>query len=203
MHAPPPSPFPRKRIRASTSSLALGPAFARTTGSRIALVRFFKAFDDAPPALRAKIVAICAVLIAVNLGVWAWALIAFCDYPLLLGTALLAYGFGLRHAVDADHIAAIDNVTRKLMQDGKRPATVGFFFSLGHSTVVLLASFAIAAAASVFQGRFESFKETGELIGTQYLDPVPVRHRGGRSFRCCVRCTRLIARMRERRTHRR
>ncbi len=52
-------------------------------------------------------------------------------YPLLLGTALLAYSFGLRHAVDA-HIAAIDNVTRKLMQEGKRPVAVGFMFSLGH-----------------------------------------------------------------------
>ena len=59
---------------------------------------------------------------------------AFRHYPLLLGTALLAYSFGLRHAVDADHIAAIDNVTRKLMQEGKRPVGVGFMFSLGHST---------------------------------------------------------------------
>ena len=60
---------------------------------------------------------------------WLWALLAFHDYPVLLGTALLAYTFGLRHAVDADHIAAIDNVTRKLMQQGKRPVAVGFFFS--------------------------------------------------------------------------
>ncbi len=65
-------------------------------------------------------------------------------YPVLLGTAFLAYGFGLRHAVDADHIAAIDNVTRKLMQRGERPVTVGFWFSLGHSTVVVLASVAVA-----------------------------------------------------------
>ena len=53
--------------------------------------------------------------------------------PVLLGTALLAYSFGLRHAVDADHIAAIDNVTRKLMQEGQRPIGVGFYFSLGHA----------------------------------------------------------------------
>jgi high-affinity nickel-transport protein len=52
----------------------------------------------------------------------------FHGYPLLLATALIAYGFGLRHAVDADHIAAIDNVTRKLMQEGKRPIAVGFSF---------------------------------------------------------------------------
>ena len=55
----------------------------------------------------------------------------------MVGTALLAYTFGLRHAVDADHIAAIDNVTRKLMQQGQRPVGVGFFFALGHSTVVV------------------------------------------------------------------
>ncbi len=59
--------------------------------------------------------------------------------------------FGLRHAVDADHIAAIDNVTRKLLQDGKRPVGIGFFFSLGHSTIVVLASIAIALTASAFK----------------------------------------------------
>ena len=53
-----------------------------------------------------------------------------------LGIALTAYLLGLRHAVDADHICAIDNTTRKLMADGKRPLTVGFFFSFGHSSVV-------------------------------------------------------------------
>jgi high-affinity nickel-transport protein len=129
-------------------------------------IRFLKMFDDAPLALRAKIVALFAVLIVVNLAIWAWALIAFRDHPALLGIALLAYGFGLRHAVDADHIAAIDNVTRKLMQDGKRPTAVGFFFSLGHSTVVIAASFAIAATAAAMQSRFDAFKSTGALIGT-------------------------------------
>jgi len=52
------------------------------------------------------------------------------SHPVLLGTAAVAYTFGLRHAVDADHIAAIDNVTRKLMQDDERPIAVGLFFSL-------------------------------------------------------------------------
>jgi high-affinity nickel-transport protein len=84
----------------------------------------------------------------------------------LLGTALLAYGFGLRHAVDADHIAAIDNVTRKLMQEGKRPVAIGFYFSLGHSTVVLLATAAIAVTASALQSRFAAFKAVGGIIGT-------------------------------------
>ncbi len=90
----------------------------------------------------------------------------FRDQPLFLGTALLAYGFGLRHAVDADHIAAIDNVTRKLMQEGKRPVSVGFFFALGHSTVVILAAAGVAATATVLSGRFEQFKSVGGVIGT-------------------------------------
>ena len=88
---------------------------------------------------RGPILAIYALLIPATLAVWAWAFLVFGDQPVLLGTALLAYGFGLRHAVDADHIAAIDNVTRKLMQEGKRPVSVGFWFALGHSAVVVLA----------------------------------------------------------------
>ena len=80
-------------------------------------------------SLRYSIAAIYTLLLLMSLGAWAWALLVFRQQPLLLGTALLAYGFGLRHAVDADHIAAIDNVTRKLMQEGKRPVAGGFFFA--------------------------------------------------------------------------
>src|ERR1700726_386529 len=105
-------------------------------------------------SLRPRLFTLYAVLIAANLGAWAWALIAFRHYPLLLGTALLAYGFGLRHAVDADHIAAIDAVTRKLMQAGKRPLGVGFFFALGHSSVVIVAAVAIGFGASTLQRQF-------------------------------------------------
>ncbi|WP_250453365.1 HoxN/HupN/NixA family nickel/cobalt transporter [Caballeronia sp. ATUFL_M2_KS44] len=107
-----------------------------------------------------------AGLVAFNIVAWVWALIAFRHYPLILGTSLLAYSLGLRHAVDADHIAAIDNVTRKLMQQGKRPIAVGIFFSLGHSTVVVLATAVIAATAAAVQGRFLAFREIGGLIGT-------------------------------------
>ena len=101
-----------------------------------------------PATFRGRVVGLYGLLIAFNVGAWAWALLALQGKPVLLGTALLAYGFGLRHAVDPDHIAAIDNVTRTLMQAGKRPVTVGFFFALGHSTVVVLASVAVALAAS-------------------------------------------------------
>ena len=86
--------------------------------------------------------------------------------PVLLGTALLAYTFGLRHAVDADHIAAIDNVTRKLMQQGQRPVGVGFFFSLGHSAIVVLMSIGVAFAAAALTSRFESMKAVGGIIST-------------------------------------
>jgi nickel/cobalt transporter (NiCoT) family protein len=70
-----------------------------------------------------------ALLIVANLAAWAWAFYAFLGHPMILGTVLLAYSFGLRHAVDADHIAAIDNVTRKLMQEGGQSASVCGFRS--------------------------------------------------------------------------
>jgi high-affinity nickel-transport protein len=123
-------------------------------------------FDDKPQGLRAKAVGIYSLLIVANVAAWTWALVAFGDSPTLLGAAFLAYILGLRHAVDADHIAAIDNVVRKLMQTGKRPIGTGFFFSLGHSTVVILAVVVIAATAAALQDRFESFKDIGGVIGT-------------------------------------
>ncbi len=95
------------------------------------------------------------------MAAWGWALSAFHDYPVLLGTAFLAYSFGLRHAVDADHIAAIDNVTRKLMQEGKRPVAAGFFFSLGHSTVVVLASVGGGGDGFGVQGPLADFQTSG------------------------------------------
>jgi len=123
-------------------------------------------FDDAPANLRGKVLGIYGILFAFNAGAWLWAIIAFRHFPLLLGTALLAYSFGLRHAVDADHIAAIDNVTRKLMQEGKRPVGVGFWFSLGHSTIVVLGSAAIAATALALQHRMDGARAVGGVIGT-------------------------------------
>ncbi|WP_248323190.1 HoxN/HupN/NixA family nickel/cobalt transporter [Caballeronia sp. Sq4a] len=118
------------------------------------------------PTDSARSARLFAGLIAFNVLAWLWALIAFRHYPLLMGTSLLAYSLGLRHAVDADHIAAIDNVTRKLMQHGERPLSVGVFFSLGHSTVVMIATALIAATALAVQARFAAFREIGALIGT-------------------------------------
>jgi high-affinity nickel-transport protein len=116
--------------------------------------------------LKAKVIALYVFLAAFNLAAWCWALIAFHRFPVLLGTAFLAYSFGLRHAVDADHIAAIDNVTRKLMQQGQRPAAVGLMFSLGHSTIVVVGSIAIAGAALALQHRVDAVREIGAVIGT-------------------------------------
>ena len=115
---------------------------------------------------RRHLILIGAGLIGANLVAWAWALSAFHAFPILLGTALLAYSFGLRHAVDADHIAAIDNVTRKLMQGGKRPVGVGLMFSLGHSTVVVAASVGIAATATRFGAHLDRLQGIGGIIGT-------------------------------------
>ena len=115
--------------------------------------------------LRRRLIAVFALLIGGNILIWLWALFALHTRPLLLGTALLAYTFGLRHAVDADHIAAIDNVTRKLMQQGQRPVGVGLFFSLGHSAVVVLMSIGVAFAAAALTSRFDSMKAVGGIIG--------------------------------------
>src|ERR1700733_11497474 len=127
---------------------------------------FLRSFNDEAIDVRGKIVGIYSLLVSANLLAWIWALMAFGGEPVLIGTAVLAYSLGLRHAIDADHIAAIDNVTRTLMQEGKRPVAVVFFFSLGHSTVVVLASIAVAVTATAFKGRLESFHAIGNIVGT-------------------------------------
>jgi high-affinity nickel-transport protein len=101
-----------------------------------------------------------------NILLWVVVVAVFHNYPLLLGTSLLAFSFGLRHAVDADHIAAIDNVTRKLMQQGRRPVGVGFFFSLGHSTVVFGLSAAVAITTVAIKDKFDALENWGNIVGT-------------------------------------
>ena len=134
-----------------------------------ALVKSIFPDDAAKPewvGFRGRIVAIYAFIIVVNLAAWIWALVAFANQPVLIGTAVLAYSLGLRHAIDADHIAAIDNVTRKLMQEGKRPVAVGFFFALGHSTVVVLASLAVALTTSALSNKLTGYREIAGIVGT-------------------------------------
>lgn len=129
-----------------------------------------RVLTDSDPALRRRVVVIYGALIAANLGLWVLTLAASLRYPLLLGLGATAYGLGLRHAVDADHISAIDNVTRKLIQEKKKPVTVGLFFSLGHSSVVFVMATLVAAGSAVLASGLASdnsgLKQIGGLIGT-------------------------------------
>src|ERR1700752_1683458 len=122
--------------------------------------------DILPANFRRRIVGIYGFLILANIGAWVLAILAFDAKPVLLGSALLAYTFGLRHAVDADHIAAIDNVTRKLMQEGKRPISVGLWFAIGHSAVVILLTLAIAMTTAALASRFDSLRSLANIVGT-------------------------------------
>ncbi|HEY1998954.1 HoxN/HupN/NixA family nickel/cobalt transporter [Paraburkholderia sp.] len=116
--------------------------------------------------VRQKIGAMYVALAVINIFAWTWAWMVLRASPALIGTAFLAYSFGLRHAMDADHIAAIDNVTRKLMNDGKRPVSVGFFFAFGHSLTVIVGALAVALTTKALAHHFEAFKETGAALGT-------------------------------------
>ncbi|PIJ50131.1 nickel transporter [Erwinia sp. OLTSP20] len=115
---------------------------------------------------RRRAILLLSGLITLNLLVWLLSILVFRHNAALMGTALLAWSFGLRHALDADHIAAIDNVTRKLMQQGNTPVAVGAWFSLGHSTIVILATAAIAATTLLFRQQLENFHAIGSVIGT-------------------------------------
>jgi high-affinity nickel-transport protein len=128
--------------------------------------RIKQLFGGAGGGVGGKVIGMYVFLAAANIALWGVAIVTFRHYPVLLGTCLLAYGFGLRHAVDADHIAAIDNVTRKLMQQGQRPVGVGFFFSLGHSTIVFGLSAAVAGTAFALRGKFAALSSWGNIFGT-------------------------------------
>lgn len=125
-----------------------------------------RVINDSPKDVIQKIKGLYAFLIIFNILAWVLAFISFHQYPKLLALSLVAYGFGLRHAVDADHIAVIDNVTRKLMQDGKRPVTVGLFFSFGHSVIVFIMSAAIVLASATIKNYFPQLEEIGGIVGT-------------------------------------
>ncbi|KAF0686692.1 Aste57867_21534 [Aphanomyces stellatus] len=107
-----------------------------------------------------------AMLVLVNITMWATTLAAGITYPVILSPALVAYTLGLRHAVDADHIAAIDNVTRSLLQRGQQPVTVGLFFSLGHSSVVILMSLLVVCSANFVHDHVDAGKVVGGVVGT-------------------------------------
>ncbi|MBO1326497.1 hydrolase [Acetobacter sp. TBRC 12305] len=103
-------------------------------------------------------------MLLANLLAWAGAISLLGTTPLLLGAAGLAWTFGLRHGLDADHIVAIDTVTRRLVQSGRTPSLVGLFFSLGHSSVVILATFVLVGLPA--HGWLERWHLLGGAFGT-------------------------------------
>ncbi|OAA53673.1 high affinity nickel transport protein nic1 [Cordyceps fumosorosea ARSEF 2679] len=107
-----------------------------------------------------------SVLILANTVVWAACAVVLRLHPKLISPAALSYSLGLRHALDADHISAIDLMTRRLLAAGQRPATVGTFFSLGHSTVVLVTCVVVAATSGALRDRFDGFARVGNIVGT-------------------------------------
>ena len=124
------------------------------------------------PAERARLSLMAAVILVLNAG--GWAIFVFTVMPqhfhyeklgVGLGVAITAWTLGLRHAFDADHISAIDNVTRKLMADGKRPLGTGFFFALGHSTIIVAVGAAISIAARAVFGAVVNPSSTYETLG--------------------------------------
>lgn len=129
-----------------------------------------RVLSDETPGLRAKVIGVFVILLAVNLALWAIALVTSIHFPAFLALGVPAYLLGLRHAVDADHIAAIDNVTRKLMQERKRPVAVGLFFSLGHSTVVFIIAVLVGLGAAFISNGISNgnspLETTAGLIGT-------------------------------------
>ncbi|CAL75558.1 Hydrogenase nickel incorporation protein hupN [Bradyrhizobium sp. ORS 278] len=108
-----------------------------------------------------------AGLVLANALAWAWAFLLYADRPAIVGTALLAWLLGLRHAVDADHIAAIDNVVRKLVQEGDRPRAAGLYFALGHSSVVVIATIVVSLVAGAdLLSEDSTIRAIGGIIGT-------------------------------------
>ncbi|KAJ5889054.1 hypothetical protein N7495_009095 [Penicillium taxi] len=119
-----------------------------------------------------RALAIILFIAFVNIAVWvAAAIVLVCVTIIftrisLVSTAALAYSLGLRHAFDADHISAIDLMTRRLLATGQKPVSVGTFFSLGHSTIVIITSIVVAATAAAVSSRFDSFSKIGGIIGS-------------------------------------
>src|ERR687885_2568453 len=130
------------------------------------LMGALRTIGAAPRGVKARVVGLYALLIVFHVLVWLLTILASLHDAWLLAPGLLAYTYGLRHAVDADHIAAIDNTTRKLMQDGKKPVAVGFFFSLGHSTVVVVLSVLLALSTAYVQQHIPALKAAGAVVGT-------------------------------------
>ncbi|KAM7196612.1 High-affinity nickel-transport domain containing protein [Rhypophila sp. PSN 637] len=127
------------------------------------VLRFIPAPLRAIPAPAAKLI---GLLVLINLIIWAGTGILLHYFPKMITPAVLSYTLGLRHALDADHISAIDLMTRRLIASGQRPVAVGTFFSLGHSTVVIITCIVVAATSGALRDRFDDFTRVGNIIGT-------------------------------------
>ena len=125
-----------------------------------------RALSAAPGGVKTRITVLYTLLLGFNAAAWVLLFLAATRYPQLGPLGLVAYMLGLRHAVDADHIAAIDNTTRKLLGEGKKPVAVGFFFSLGHSTVVVVLSVLLALSTAYVQQHLPALKAAGAVVGT-------------------------------------
>lgn len=156
-------------------SFKLGSELSRTTVRvyRPAMPRFSLSRPDIhlplPKPLRALPPAVVwqiLLLISVNIIIWVAIGIILHFYPVLISSAVLSYTLGLRHALDADHISAIDLMTRRLIAAGQRPVSVGTWFSLGHSTIVVITCVVVAATSGALRDRFDGFQRVGNIVGT-------------------------------------
>jgi high-affinity nickel-transport protein len=112
-----------------------------------------------------RLTGFCGAIVLLHVLGWALFLYYSPRNPALAGLGALAYTFGLRHAFDPDHIAAIDNTTRKLLSERQRPLGVGFFFSLGHSSVVFVLATGLALGTQAVEARIPTFQHYGSFIG--------------------------------------
>ncbi|KAL4910260.1 high-affinity nickel-transport protein-domain-containing protein [Aspergillus multicolor] len=134
-----------------------------------ALLRHAERSHSRLPGIRKvplRSIAVILLVAVVNVVVWVAVAIVLRYHSSLVSNAVLAYTLGLRHAFDADHISAIDLMTRRLLATGQKPVTVGTFFSLGHSTIVIITSIVVAATAAAVSSRFDRFSTVGGIIGT-------------------------------------
>jgi nickel/cobalt transporter (NiCoT) family protein len=112
-----------------------------------------------------RLAGLYGVVVLLHISGWGLFLYYSSRYPALVGLGFVAYMFGLRHAFDADHIAAVDDTVRYMMQKGKKPLGVGFFFSLGHSTIVFALAVSIAFAATAIKQELPALQNLGGIIG--------------------------------------
>lgn len=149
------------------SSLEGGGSNARRLVHKLALQG--RAYHQRVPVLKQlpfPAIAIITLLITVNIVVWIIVGIVLSQHPSLVATAAISWTLGLRHAFDADHISAIDLMTRRLIASGQKPVTVGTYFSLGHSTIVIITSIVVASTAAAVEKRFDGFSRVGGIIGS-------------------------------------